>query len=775
MFEPVTLPGDMTVAESLAAIGMADLPDSSVMVMSVERNVIKHHWLTSKDLPDLYSPEALYVASGTFTKGTLSRKRENLQRIVWLPFDADLFDHQNVSPDERADFRDIEQEEIDALIVLQQRELEDAFARIDIPIHRIDYTGYGLAAYVYLDVDDQTRVSDAIDIHKAIVEQINSNAGYHLIDPQCVDPGTRVTRIPGSYNNKGSTPRQVRTIRYDRGATAPLGGPGRSSRNRPVDVPTDGPGLSDDQFDRLLAVADRSHVDGQRHAMGVAISGWLAKSGVPENQASAFITALARNDKRPSDRTRAVKTSYDRIRSGAPVQGYTALQRLVPAQDLALMVSIMDGFRDRPRSGKVTLSSSISLATRTDGNNGPTSELKIAPFPEECFRGWMSDYRDMVAPLCGSPDQFHCAVGHVLIGSTMGRFVANRYVSKSVYPNVYGLLLGPAGSAFKDKAIEIALELPTALGYDPQTGNKRLHLPPFALTYDVSSGEAIVSTLKKHANVLLYITEFEEMIDKAKRQGTTIISTLTKAWNAPPSIQNITKREEIIANEPFLNLIAAVQPGVLAEKFTQAEINNGFATRWLIFPGDGKPDVQEDPPDINEQSAWELYRDLIDIRQQYVERAERIGREVRLDLTPQAKDLWTEWFRKDRVRPIQEEDVKAMKSRLSLHTRKAALTYAIADGAWEINDQHLEAAIALIEWCWSHTVELMKSWGATPWNELELKIERTLANGPLRRRDLQHATRGRRWGSREFAQVVRAMIENGTIDVDQDGVLSWSR
>ena len=56
------------------------------------------------------------------------------------------------------------------------------------------------------------------EAHKAFIRAINERAGIKLVDPQVSDSGTRITRLPGSYNvKKPILPRLVRTLKYDAG------------------------------------------------------------------------------------------------------------------------------------------------------------------------------------------------------------------------------------------------------------------------------------------------------------------------------------------------------------------------------------------------------------------------------------------------------------------------------------------------------------------------------------------------------------------------------
>jgi len=773
-----------TVRDALAAVGMADRPDGEVVLASITGKGIRHYTLATVGGADPADAESLYVASGLFAPGVVSikggRTTDHVTRVVWLPFDADLIamlDPDKVTAD---DLHAATQEEIDDILRDQIVEVDRAFTACGFPLHRLDYTGYGLCAYGYVHEGDQHRVADAQRTHKGMVAALNAAAGFRLFDAQVSDAGPRITRVPGSLNRKGATPRIVRTLRPWDGRTAYLdAAPTQPPAPRtPVDVPVDGDGLSTEAIDGIVDAIRPSWDEGQRHAMGVAVAGLLAKAGVPETQALDIVGRLAAGDRKAYDRYNALRRSYDRVRAGQAVAGYTQLQQLMPPDALAFVANILDRYQESTAAVPdltpfETLSVPIPVQKSKRAPGAPQA-IQIAPLPDVCMRGWLKRYVDLVEPTCEAADAFHLASGMALVGSTMGRAVAVRYISKSLYANQYLMIVGSAGSSRKDTAIRIALELPhhqrSGAGqssYDPFA----THTPPFTLATDVGSAEGLIGLLSATPNVLLYVTEYQRLIRNAKRQSTgTIFPVLTNAWDTPVTISNLTKGNPLEAKFPCLSVIAAVQPGILAQETGAEDIESGFATRWLYVLGAGK-EARPEPPDIDPDAAHALYADLLRTRAAYT----RGDQETRLAFDDDARERWIQWYREDRETEVANEDEEAMRSRLGVHVRKVALIYAASEGALSISLEHLEAAIAFVEWCWGHTRELMKTWGVTVWGDLEARIQRVLtqAKAGMPRYVLQAKCSSRRWGQREFGQVIEAMNKNGTIVVDAQGVIRW--
>jgi hypothetical protein len=96
--------------------------------------------------------------------------------------------------------------------------------------------------------------------------------------------------------------------------------------------------------------------------------------------------------------------------------------------------------------------------------------------------------------------------------------------------------------------------------------------------------------------------------------------------------------------------------------------------------------------------------------------------------------------------------------------KKIALLYALADGALGIDDEHLEAGIALVDWSWSVLERDVRGWGASEEVQLERIIEETLQRrGPMKKWRLQGACKRSRWPQTMFHRVTDSMLKNETL------------
>lgn len=770
------------------AIGLQERDGERGVLMAMVDGRPRHAYLGNAlelEIDDV--GDALYVAAGLFRDGSLQgntgRSTENLTRVLWLAFDADLLDFLGYPPDTDDESKAarkamldelgrMPQDELNTLIDGLRADLEDAFRALGLPMHRLDYTGYGLCAYIYLAEDDQTRVLDAKAAHKLLVGRINQHAGgEHLVDPKVNDGGTRVTRLPESTNHKGAIARLVQSLIPYTGETAPLGVNPEVPRAVGKMIPTSGPGLSQPDAQSIIDAIRPSWTLGQKHAMGLAVAGMLAKGGVPEDQALAIIDTLSVDDTKPYDRRAAVASTYRRARQGAPIAGYTQLTSLMPAA----AVAFVDGVLGRYRQAASTASGPVSVGMFEVVGTAATKPAKArtedpafspTPIPDAARYGWIGEYINLVEPTTEAPDAFHLACGLTLIGACIGRRVAFLHASERMLPNFYTLLIGPSGRARKDTAIKRSLALPML---PPPPGSLMVSLGiPFRVTRDVSSAEGLISRLAKHPNLYFYVTEFAKLMHNATRESTSSISpTLMEAFDGPPTLQNNVKKDEDSreAINPFLSIMAAVQPEILSQLIGDSQQYSGFLNRWLLVVGDGKG-PRPNPPNLDEVAGWNLMRRATDAIGSYTE-----GTVLRFD--PSAVARWDAWYVETYPQGDTSSQEDAMGIRLGTLVKKVALVHAVLDRAQAVRSEHLDAALATVDWSWGHTRKLLPTWGESPDARMARQIMEVLARrGPyLSKRKVQQLA-GNRSGPGVFARVVKAMIENGELVVTPDNLIA---
>jgi hypothetical protein len=765
---------ELTVGEALASVGLFDRPGEAAVLMTADpvRNVLASEWAGR----DVESFSALYHASGLFRPSGIShgsgRRRENLARVVWLTLDCDLIDWEGYPkghPERDAMLAQMwaaPQAEIDDEIRSLRATLEAALSELGLPLHRLDYTGYGVCGYLYVAEDDQLRIDACRQVHKELIARLNAHVGLPLVDVQSSDAGTRVTRVPGSLNRKGAIARTVAPLIPYTGETWPLSieSPKQAARVAQT-IPRTGPGLADGDLGQLVDALAPHWSAGQKHNVALAFAGMLAKAGVPEEQALALVAQLSAGDEKPWDRAACVTSTYARARSGVTTAGFMAMQGLVPASVLDFIDGILTRYRSATGPRVEVGGPRVKTATKKPAA-APSSDtlgFDVQPIPDVCLRGWIGDYVRLMTPLTEAAPVYHLASALALVGATMGREVYGRYVNKNIFCTNFYLLVGPAGESRKDAAIELMLGAQTWRA----PGSLSLTTPAFTVVTDVGSGQALIKSLAELKNILFYVTEYSRLVENMNIKNSSLRSIMITAWNMPDTLHNNSLGNQITAKLPALTTIAAVQPGILADLMTRTDIEQGYANRWLIFPGLGHGEIPE-PDEMDMVYASGLYRQLTNARSTYA----AVDGGTVLHLSPEAKERWVAWYVHDRRREVLNDAEASMRSRLAVHVRKVTLAYAASEGASRIELVHLEAGIELIEWCWRHLRLMLTTWGAHSLAKLTARIERALErHGPMKKRDIQRRCLNHD-SPLDLKNALQTMEYLGRIVVDPFGVVA---
>lgn len=710
-----------------------------------------------------------FVSTGTFRVDTDftrkgSRATDSVLRVWAIPLDVDIKDFLDCESD---DLWLMDDAELDMYRADVRHSIEETCRMIGWPIHRLDSTGYGVAAYTYLPHHEQEAVKVAQDYHGRIVDRINKVWNGKLVDPGVRDAGSRIMRLVPGGNAKavaiGGPIRETSTIyfnpvtRVDEAVMQLAAGPRFDDAAR--FVPRVGKGLPDAVADQIVTVFSRYWSLGQRHFMGNAVSGWLAKNGVSEEQAISIIERLSINDNKKWDRRKSVRDAYARYRQGLAVRGYQALADLVDTTELQGLDLLLTPYREAGAEGIILrFGEKVISGDDVDDKKRPVRFEEYPEPPDTAFYGWFGDYVDLMYPTTEAPRGFHLVCALTVAGSIVGRKVSVQYNDR-LFANQYNLLVGPTGTSRKGTAMKRAWRLPEYLA-----PGAKLHKPPYGVRRDIGSGPALVKTLSESSNTLVGFEEISSLFANINRKGgESLLDRLIEAWDSPASLQDNVKTNANEARDPFLSIIGATQPGRLEDALGAREIDSGLANRMGIFFG-VRHHILPRAQDVDEAMAYQLYRRF------WTNVVDGYNEGDSLKMSDEASAIWDPWYRaysKDH----RSEDENAMRIRHPSMIQKWALLFAISDRARQIEAHHLEAAMAVLDWMWEGIKRRLPTWGVSIDNKIEALIFQAIeqSDKPLKRRELQQKTARRSWSGRDFANVFKAMVDNGHLKVSLEG------
>src|SRR5690606_30149963 len=129
------------------------------------------------------------------------------------------------------------------------------------------------------------------------------------------------------------------------------------------------------------------------------------------------VTAISANDNKPWDRQKAVRDTYEKVRAGQEIAGYSVLKNIVDEESIARVDTIL-------RRTKLTI-------LNTPASNKPNADdIKLfnpPPVPDSAFYGWHGDWLSLVTPTTSSAPAFHLAASTTLQAAMMGRRISTMY------------------------------------------------------------------------------------------------------------------------------------------------------------------------------------------------------------------------------------------------------------------------------------------------------------------------------------------------------------
>ena len=182
--------------------------------------------------------------------------------------------------------------------------------------------------------------------------------------------------------------------------------------------------------------------------------------------------------------------------------------------------------------------------------------------------------------------------------------------------------------------------------------------------------------------------EFGSTLRVMARDGNSLSAIIRCAWDGD-SLKSLTKNSPACASDPHVSIVGHCTSQELIRNLDNTEAANGFANRFLwIFAERSKL--------LPDGGAFETVHlsQLTHRLQQAIDYARTVG-EMRRD--DEARDLWHAVY--GELSEGKPGLLGAMTARAEAHTMRLAMIYALLDQSPVIKRVHLEAALALWDYC----------------------------------------------------------------------------
>lgn len=297
----------------------------------------------------------------------------------------------------------------------------------------------------------------------------------------------------------------------------------------------------------------------------------------------------------------------------------------------------------------------------------PLAEVEHEPefvniLPED---NYISRYYNLATGLNDAYPEYHFMCATTIISALIQRKIILE-LTTDYYPNVYAILVGDSTKSRKTTALDLMRKI---------IGNA-IHFFP-----DEFSGPSIVDELAERGQGLFHIDEYGEFIAKMTRDyNSGIASFLCKIYDCPAWRRKRLRKETFIITNAYPCIIGGIQPKVLTEYTSVADLATGYPQRiaWLYptRPKETKPVRKK--TNAEKRTIIELY----EIVKNYGILFSGATGNISIGMTQEALNkynTWSEHFEKILEGDPYEELLDSQVGRLKEYALKLAMIFTVAD------------------------------------------------------------------------------------------------
>ncbi len=336
------------------------------------------------------------------------------------------------------------------------------------------------------------------------------------------------------------------------------------------------------------------------------------------------------------------------------------------------------------------------------------------------------------------------------------------------FAKLYVALVGATGSGRKGTADHQARRIIDAI--DP-TAELLRHS-------GLSTGEGMLELLDKNREgiyprpAVFTEREFAGVFRRAERKGNTLSTVIRDAWD-DTVLENSTKANPVRIADHHVSLCVHVTPAELIRLLSNLDCANGFANRFIWIYSRRS----ERRPNAPGFQAARFSRQLDQLRaalDSARQRFQQAGSPICLPFSQRAAAAWeSELYPALDLDSEDDTQLILMCNRQPQHVCRIALILALADGLPQIDLPHLQAAQALIGYCWESLDYILSRpwWGdaSNPHDAAAMgpRIQAALADGPKSRSYILHRVFNRNRTAKELNAVRDLMHAQGLVRIEQ--------
>jgi hypothetical protein len=432
-------------------------------------------------------------------------------------------------------------------------------------------------------------------------------------------------------------------------------------------------------------------------------------------------------------------------------------------------------------------SESIDLETETAKRLNQyltDSEPFPPPMRPEAFHGLLGQIVQTMTGHCESSPEVLLLHGLVMIGNVFGRSAYVYGGGPQLFPNEFAVLVGETARGRKGTGYSMWEPLLALLNRDwfdgclcrqTQTGegivylvrDERYGIPPGRKKKNEPATEVLLDAGVSDKRLLVVEEEFSHTLKMAQRSGNTLSEILRVGWDSPRSLRTSNKNSPLKASDPHISLIGHTTRGELLATLRIVDLNNGMANRILWVAARRIGDMPN--PDFLD---WKLHPNITDsLTKIFRQRHANTDEPAFFRRSPQAKNYWDSLYRKLNSQK-QNSTIDAVLARDTSHILKLALCFAIIDLDDQIEQEHFEAALAVVDFCCDSARWIF---GKATGNKLANNILQALRRSPagLTRNQIQndvcYRTTPKSQLDTAFGELVKNKLATFTVEEAEKG------
>jgi hypothetical protein len=254
--------------------------------------------------------------------------------------------------------------------------------------------------------------------------------------------------------------------------------------------------------------------------------------------------------------------------------------------------------------------------------------------------------------------------------------------------------------------------------------------------------------------LLIVESEFASPLRIMTRDGNTLSATIRQAWDSG-NLRILNKNSPAIATDPHVSIIGHITDEELRRYLDQTEISNGFANRFLwtlvkrskLLPEGGKP--------LDQTSLNSLVSRL----HEALEFARDFDSVIKRDES--ARSLWFEVY--EELSAEETGLLGSVTSRAEAQVTRLSALYAILDLSPWIKREHVEAALAVWNYCFDSAAYIF---GRATGNKIADTIVRALADGPMSKTEISDGLFKRHKSASDIEIALLLLTSQGRIKAE---------